>query len=284
MPSADDAVRVTKWRPSGPAAATGPAGRRISERLVRGRPSRGGRRQGERGPGVRAKSLGSTSSCCRTDRIHGPAFSAVLPRAALLLGLAARLKDDNRGLHGAARGVGIEVLLDLSPLGPQTLSLLALCCPARDLARTVYRSTVTSVRLEVEPPGRFAVAPAVHGHGDEVRAVFKVADDHSTGAARTAPDRVKTHGAPTAGLRSPQTESATGPAVQAAMGDPGEPDEPAVRKSCLLGFRVRHVSDLGVVGLGRLAGSSDPRPPAARSLAEKDRSGAPVGGEWFRPR
>jgi hypothetical protein len=34
-----------------------------------------------------------------------------------LLGL--RLKDHNCGLHGAARGVGIEVLVDLPPAGPQ---------------------------------------------------------------------------------------------------------------------------------------------------------------------
>ena len=50
--------------------------------------------------------------------------------------------------------------------------------------------------------------------------------------------------APTTGLRSPQPQSATGPAIQAAMSDPGEPDEPAGRKSCLLVLQVSDVSNL----------------------------------------
>ena len=94
------------------------------------------------------------------------------------------------------------------------------------------------------------VAPAVHGHGDEVRAVFEVADDHGAGPARPPPDGGQAQGAPAAGLGSPQTEPAAGPPVQAAMGDPGEPDEPAGRKSCLRAFRVRHVPDRHAVGIG----------------------------------
>ena len=39
-------------------------------------------------------------------------------RVTLLLRLEPWLKDDDCGLHRAARGVGIEVLVDLSPLGP----------------------------------------------------------------------------------------------------------------------------------------------------------------------
>ena len=58
-------------------------------------------------------------------------------RVTLLLRLEPWLKDDDCGLHRAARGVGIEVLVDLSPSGPQTLSLVALCCPTGDLAKTV---------------------------------------------------------------------------------------------------------------------------------------------------
>ena len=137
------------------------------------------------------------------------------------------------------------VLVDLSPLGPQTLALVAMRCPAADLARTMDEvNRHVRVRSEVEPPRRFGVAPTVHGHGDQVRALFEVANDHSSGSARPPADRVKAHGAPTAGLRSPQTESGTGPAVQAPMSDSEESDEPAGRKSCLRVLQLRDVSDL----------------------------------------
>ena len=60
--------------------------------------------------------------------------------------------------------------------GPQALALIALCCPAGDLAGTVDGTgRGVRVRLEVEPSGRLGIAPAVHGHGDEVRPVFEVA-------------------------------------------------------------------------------------------------------------
>jgi hypothetical protein len=48
----------------------------------------------------------------------------------VFLRLAARLEDHDRGLHGAARRVAIEVLVDLPPPCPQALALVALCCPA----------------------------------------------------------------------------------------------------------------------------------------------------------
>lgn len=81
-------------------------------------------------------------------------------RVTLLLRLEPWLKDDDCGLYRAARGVGIEVLVDLSPSGPQTLSFVAPCCPTGDLARTVDEvDRDVGMRLEVEPPGRFGVAP-----------------------------------------------------------------------------------------------------------------------------
>ena len=127
------------------------------------------------------------------------------------------------------------------------------CCPAGDLARAIDESTMTSgCAWRFSHQAGSASPQPIHGHGDEVRAVFEVADDHRPGSARSSPDGVHAHGAPTAGLRSPQTEPTTGPAVQAAMGEPKRPDEPARRESYLLGFRVRHVSDLGAVGLGGL--------------------------------
>ena len=63
-------------------------------------------------------------------------------------------KDHDRGLNGAARVVGIEASVDLPPSGPQALALVALCCPAGDLAGTVDGTgRGVGVRLEVESPG-----------------------------------------------------------------------------------------------------------------------------------
>lgn len=164
---------------------------------------------------------------------------------ALILRLEPRLEHDHCGTHGAARGEGIEVLVDLSPSVPETLTLCAVCSPGGDLARAVDEvDRDVGMSLEVKPPSRFGVAPTVHGHGDEIRAVFVVAHHHGVRSARSPPDRGKAHGAPTAGLRSPQTEPTTGPPVQAAMGDPKKPDEPARRKSYLLDLWVRHVLEL----------------------------------------
>jgi len=90
--------------------------------------------------------------------------------------------------------------------------------PAGDLARTVDQvDGDVGMRLEVEPPRQFGIAPADHGHGDQVRAVFEVADHHGAGQACPPSGGGNAQGAPTAGLGSPQTEPATGPLIQAAM-------------------------------------------------------------------
>jgi hypothetical protein len=41
---------------------------------------------------------------------------------------------------------------------------------------------------EVQPPGRLALAPAVHRHRHDVRAVLEVGDDRLTLLAGAAPD------------------------------------------------------------------------------------------------
>ena len=78
----------------------------------------------------------------------------------------------------------------------------------------------------------------------------------------------------------PLTTSSPYQAVQAAMGAPEEPDEPARRESCPLGFRVRHVSDLGAVGLGWLVGGDQIAIAANSSIALVEaRRAEPVGDE-----
>src|SRR5579872_1105533 len=144
------------------------------------------------------------------------------------LRLEPALEHDNCGLHGAARSVRVQILVELSPSIPQTLTLGAMCSSGGDLARTVDRVDCdVGMRLEVEPPGRFGVAPPVHGHGDEVWTVFEVAHDHRVESTGSPADGSQAYGAPLAGLRPPQSQPPAGPAVQAAMGEPKEPDEPA---------------------------------------------------------
>ncbi len=165
-------------------------------------------------------------------------------RAAICSPAAARLENNDRGFHGSARCIGIEVLVDLLPSSPKTGALVTVCRAAGDLAGPVHEIHAhVGMCLKVQPPGRFGVAPAVHGHGDEVRAVLKVADHDRVDSACPPPDGPKTHGAPTAGLRPPQTESASRRAVHAAVDDPEEPDEPAGRKRRFLGPQLRHVID-----------------------------------------
>ena len=152
------------------------------------------------------------------------------------------LQDHHRGLPGAAGGIGVEVPVDLAPALPQPLPLLAPGGAAADQAGPVDEvGPDVGLGLQVQPPGRLAVTPAVHGQGDEVRAVLEVADDHRVLAARPAPAGGEPQGAPLAGLRQPQAQTAVAQAVEPPVGDPEEPDEPAGRKSWLPGRRAgRH--------------------------------------------
>ncbi len=165
-------------------------------------------------------------------------------RAAICSPVAARLENHDRGFHGSPRCIGIEVLIDLLPSSPQTSALVTVCRPAGDLAGPAHEiHGHVGMCLKVQPPSRIGAAPTVHSHGDEVRAVLKVADHDRVDSACPPPDGPKTHGAPTAGLRPPQTESAPRRAVHAAVADPEKPDKPAGRKRRLLGPQLRHVID-----------------------------------------
>lgn len=100
--------------------------------------------------------------------------------------------------------------------------------------------------LEVEPPRRFRVCPTVHGHRDEVCAVFEVAEDHLALLAGAPPGGRQVKCAPPLGFRAPQSDSATGDSVRAPVDAPGEADEPARRNTRWSPSCVRHGCSLVV--------------------------------------
>ena len=88
------------------------------------------------------------------------------------------LEHDHCGLHRAAGGVGVEVLVDLAPSGPQTLALASLCATCMDLSCSVAGlGDGIGMILQVQPPGGFGRTPPIHRHGDQVAIVLEVADD-----------------------------------------------------------------------------------------------------------
>src|SRR5664279_3935976 len=86
--------------------------------------------------------------------------------------------ENNHGGFGrAARGVLVEVLVDLAPAGPQPRPFGPLSRARADLT-----SSVTSlgggvgIGLQVQPPRGFSRTPAVHGERDQVVAILEVPD------------------------------------------------------------------------------------------------------------
>ena len=66
------------------------------------------------------------------------------------------------------------------------------------------------VGLQVQPPRRFGLSPAVHRRRDQVRAVLDVADDRDASLARVAPDRSEPEHPPLAARRGPQADPSAG--------------------------------------------------------------------------
>jgi len=89
-----------------------------------------------------------------------------------------RLEHYDSSFSWSSRGVGVEVLVDLGPSGPQTLSLSSLCatCMDRSCPVTGLDDGIRMI-LQVQPPGGLGRTPPVHRQGDEVAAVLEVADD-----------------------------------------------------------------------------------------------------------
>src|SRR5262245_60038794 len=96
------------------------------------------------------------------------------------------------------------------------------------------------VRLEVEPPRRIALVPAVHRQRDEVRPILEVADDDAAGPPGPAADGGEAERTPAPLVRRGPQEPAATQLVQRAMGAPRRVHEPRRRDSWRSSWRVAH--------------------------------------------
>jgi hypothetical protein len=151
---------------------------------------------------------------------------------ARLLGLRCLwLEHDHGGFGWAPRGVGVEVVVDLGPAGPQPLALVSLGTARTDLPCSVAGSgDGLRMSLQVQPPGGFGRTPPVHRHRDQVGSVLEVADDDLPRPPGAPADRGEPQRPPAAGLGPPQTHPAARHAQQRAMAVPEQPDEPPRRQ------------------------------------------------------
>ncbi len=155
---------------------------------------------------------------------------------------------------------------------------------ARTARAPSFSSTVASGRLEVQPPGRLRIAPAVHRHGDEIGPILVVAENDVTLLARATPDRLQSHHPPRLGRNWAQPNPATRQRVERAVDCPGAPHDPPRRErrgtslvgTWLAGHRARD-SFSDVVNLGqrrtcgqlRVIGVTSPRRPAQRAASRR---------------
>src|SRR5215218_7484605 len=124
--------------------------------------------------------------------------------------------------------------------------------------------------LQVEPPGRLRVRPAVHRQRDQVRAVLDVPDDDAAGPASAAARRRQPQRAPAVRPGAPQPHPATGDPVDRAVGRPGETDDEARRKPRTTLAGVGHTGSLPAT-VGPFA--SQPGRPIAGRVALPGRPG-----------
>src|SRR5690242_20019614 len=142
-----------------------------------------------------------------------------------------RLEDDDRSARRAANGIAIDVVAHVLPAFPQPGSLVANRLAAADGTDAVDElDRRLGVRLEVEPPGRFGLGPAVHRHRDEVRSVLVVAEDRTPLLARSAAERRETHRPPAVRLRPPETLPAARQPMESPMEQPRADHDEARRQ------------------------------------------------------
>ena len=130
--------------------------------------------------------------------------------------------------------------------------------------------------LEIQPPRRLGLAPAVHGHGHQVRTVLVVAKDGGTLAAALPADRLQPHHAPgLLGGRSQAQPSAAEP-MDGPMDDPGGADDesgwqPPARLAGGIGRGGGHRgSSFGVAGYAKTSSRATPRAPAIWNAISSD--------------
>jgi hypothetical protein len=82
------------------------------------------------------------------------------------------------------------------------------------------------MRLEIEPPGRLRIGPAVHRRNHQVRAVLEVANDRDPPRPGPASDRGQPEHAPTPGLWGPQSEPTAGQGICQSVAAPDRLNPP----------------------------------------------------------
>ena len=94
-----------------------------------------------------------------------------------------------RRWSGAQRRPGVVVVAELAPPRPEPITFLAFRGATANGTRTVLQlDRRVRLRLEVQPPCRLRLRPAIHGQGDQVRPVLEVADDRDPWLAGSSPD------------------------------------------------------------------------------------------------
>ena len=158
-----------------------------------------------------------------------------------------RLEDDDRGLGRSQARVRIEVAAVRRVVverRPDACPLLAERFAGTDRVGAILQlHGCVRVCLEVDPPRRIAIAPAVHREGHEVRAVGVIAEDRLALLARASPDRAQDHHpeAPV-GRRRAQSAATAGQTMDRSVAEPEEADEPSRRQERLpSGGRLGHV-------------------------------------------
>ena len=90
-----------------------------------------------------------------------------------------RLQNHDCGLGRPKRRKVVQPRVDLAPPGPETRAFVSMCGASVHEAPAVANNNHRiRLGLDAEPPCRLRVGPTVHGHRDEVRTVFEVAEDH----------------------------------------------------------------------------------------------------------
>src|SRR2546423_14904184 len=147
-------------------------------------------------------------------------------------GRGPRLEDDHRGSGRTTSRVAIDVVPHLTPSAPEALTLLALCRPPMNCALAIGKfDGGVRVRLQVEPPGGLGVFPAVHRHGDQVRTILVIAEDHAPLPTGAAAHRREPHRPPTIRPRRPQALAAATEPIERAVNYPGGDNDPARRQT-----------------------------------------------------
>src|SRR6266550_6106921 len=124
--------------------------------------------------------------------------------------------------------VVVRVIAELAEPRPETLALLAHGRPRTDCARAALELDLgVRLGLQVEPPRRLRLPPAVHRHRDQVRPILVVAEDRAALLPGPAADGRDPHRSPAPGPHEPQPASPTGEPVDCPVDRPGDTDETA---------------------------------------------------------